>query len=552
MCVYWLTLHTCDGSIESTGLWRDQLLSLRQPPYAIGEDALCVAYWASAEVNCHLSLGWDSPRNLLDLCIEYKNNQPRTEPRVATHLLAALQHYKVRTISPAAKQDWRNKFIHQEKWTEQERLGGLKYCATDVCPLPELLEKMLPRINIPQALLRGNYMRSVAAIEHAGIPIDVPLLKEICEKILPLRGKIVAEMDVDYRVYDGATFKEARFATYVQLKGWAWPRLPSGALDLKEATFRDMAHTYPDIAGLFELRKTLSKLKSDGSLAVPVARDGRTRYMTIPFGTLTGRHGNKRPDIFMLPRWFRKLIKPRKGYALASIDFSQQEFAIAAHLSQDPKMMEAYESGDAYLAFGIQSGLLPPQATKRTHKKGRDKCKAMILALQYGMTEIGLAPRLNISKTEAKHLISTYKKTYRIFFSWIESVVDKATWSQHISSRLGFGHKVTFSGTKQRTLANFPMQSNGAEILRCSCCAIIDEGIKIIATVHDEIIIEAPISLIEEHTRRARELMTKSGEAICRGMPLRTEAVITKYPDRYCENQESKIWDMISATSAIK
>ena len=55
--------------------------------------------------------------------------------------------------------------------------------------------------------------------------------------------------------------------------------------------------------------------------------------------------------VFGPATWYRALIKPGPGHALAYIDYEQQEFAMAAHLSQDPKMIAAYASGDVYLAF---------------------------------------------------------------------------------------------------------------------------------------------------------------------------------------------------------
>jgi DNA polymerase I len=69
------------------------------------------------------------------------------------------------------------------------------------------------------------------------------------------------------------------------------------------------------------------------------------------------------------------LIQPPPGHAIAYIDWAQQEFGIAAALSRDPLMMDAYRSGDPYLAFAKQAGAAPPDATKATHKTIRDQFK---------------------------------------------------------------------------------------------------------------------------------------------------------------------------------
>jgi DNA polymerase I-like protein with 3'-5' exonuclease and polymerase domains len=83
--------------------------------------------------------------------------------------------------------------------------------------------------------------------------------------------------------------------------------------------------------------------------------------------------------------WLRGLILPEEGCGLAYIDWEQQEFGIAAALSGDANMLEAYDSGDPYLAFAKQAGAAPPNATKASHGTLREQFKACALAVQYGM-----------------------------------------------------------------------------------------------------------------------------------------------------------------------
>jgi DNA polymerase-1 len=82
----------------------------------------------------------------------------------------------------------------------------------------------------------------------------------------------------------------------------------------------------------------------------------------------------------------RSLIKPEKGKVLAYIDYSQQEFLIAAALSDDQEMKATYSTGDPYLAFAKQAGIVPLEATKSTHKAARDLSKACVLggSIRYG------------------------------------------------------------------------------------------------------------------------------------------------------------------------
>ncbi len=91
-------------------------------------------------------------------------------------------------------------------------------------------------------------------------------------------------------------------------------------------------------------------------------------------------------------------MRPKEGMSVAYIDWSQQEYGIAAALSGDGAMKEAYRSGDPYLAFAVQAGQAPEGATKHTHKRLRDQFKAAVLAVQYGMGAESLALRIGESK----------------------------------------------------------------------------------------------------------------------------------------------------------
>jgi DNA polymerase I-like protein with 3'-5' exonuclease and polymerase domains len=90
----------------------------------------------------------------------------------------------------------------------------------------------------------------------------------------------------------------------------------------------------------------------------------------------------------------RGLIKPEPGRGLAYIDWSQQEFGIAAALSGDSLMKEAYLSGDPYIKLGQQAKAVPPDATKKSHPKERELFKQCTLATQYGMGARSLAARI--------------------------------------------------------------------------------------------------------------------------------------------------------------
>jgi DNA polymerase I-like protein with 3'-5' exonuclease and polymerase domains len=216
--------------------------------------------------------------------------------------------------------------------------------------------------------------------------------------------------------------------------------------------------------------------------------------MLSPFATKTSRNAPSTTKcIFGLSSWIRTLIQPPEGHSLAYIDYSQQEFAIAAALSRDKAMMEAYESGDPYLQFAKFAGAVPQDATKETHPKERDLYKTTILATQYCMGAKSLSARLQMSEREARKLLSHHREIFSTFWEWSDSVVDHAKYYGIIHTRLGWPLRVT-SETKERTIRNFLMQGNGAEMLRLAICFAIEDDVRVVAPIHDAVLIEAPTS----------------------------------------------------------
>jgi hypothetical protein len=129
------------------------------------------------------------------------------------------------------------------------------------------------------------------------------------------------------------------------------------------------------------LRELVATLRTLRLTDLAVGKDGRNRFLLSPFRTKTGRNAPSNGKFVFGPsRWIRGLIKPSTGYGIAYIDWSSQEFGIAAALSADEAMMEAYRSGDPYTWLGKRSGAIPADADK-THRK-RELFKVCALALE--------------------------------------------------------------------------------------------------------------------------------------------------------------------------
>jgi hypothetical protein len=222
--------------------WRDEFGAT--PPYRTDADSLFVAYFASAEIGCHLALGWQPPERILDLFAEFRAATNGTPPAAGASLLGAMVYYGLDTMAATEKSGMRNLILRGEPWTDEERAAIITYCATDVAALARLLPKMLPAIlarehGLGHALLRGQYMAAVARIEYTGVPIDIETLAQLRQNWTAIQDGLIADINQSYGVYEGRTFKSSRFERWLESNGIGWLRLPSGALDLSKETFRE-------------------------------------------------------------------------------------------------------------------------------------------------------------------------------------------------------------------------------------------------------------------------------------------------------------------------
>jgi DNA polymerase I len=153
-------------------LWRDEFGA--RPPYSTSADALFVCYHASAEVGCHLALGWPGPERILDLEAEFRCSTTGYQVEGGKGLLGALGACGLDTIGKGEKKHMQDLVLTGGPFTAAERAQILDYCQTDVDALREVLPRMLPEIlDRPEgwrlAMIRGAYSGDVAHMERRGI-----------------------------------------------------------------------------------------------------------------------------------------------------------------------------------------------------------------------------------------------------------------------------------------------------------------------------------------------------------------------------------------------
>ena len=515
--------------------WRDEFGA--SPPYPTDSSAVFVSYYASAEIGCHLALGWAVPERILDLYSEFRNYTNGLPTVAGNGLLGALAHFGLDGTEVSRKQNMRDLVMGGGPWTPEQRADILAYCQEDVDALAKLLTAMADKIDLPRALLRGRYMAAAAAIERNGVPIDLPTLRQFKLRWEEIQDALIADVDSDYGVFDGRTFKADRWEQYLIKNKIPWPRLASGRLDLSRDAFREAARAHPQVSPMRELRHSLSEMRLN---ALEVGRDGRNRTLLSAFGSRTGRNqpSNTR-SIFGPSVWLRGLIEPSFGHAVAYVDWKQQEFGIAAALSGDEAMLQAYNSGDPYLAFALQAGVSEADAPRQ-----RNQFKACVLGVQYGMAEQLLAERIGQPVFRARELLRLHRQTYSTFWRWSDAMVDRAMSTGQISTVFGWRVNVG-PDANPRSLRNFPMQANGAEMMRLAACLATERGVEVCAPVHDAFLMCSPLSRVETDVAAMRAAMAEASRVVLGGFELGTDCEIIRYPDRYADKRGTRMWERV-------
>ena len=526
-------------------LWQDELG--RFAPYPLDSDNLFIGYLNSAEFGFHIARDWGQPACALDAYVEFRHYVNDGSVKSGDRekgfygLAGALRYFCEDGIDTAHKTDMRDRILQGPPFTREERELILRYCESDVCALARLVQHIVPTIkSLPHAMMRAKFMWAVAQQERRGIPLDLRLLTRLRERWDGMQGELVREMNAPFGVYefekDGKPhWRKHLFADYTKRNRMSWPRYPNGTLDERDKTFREMEGRYPQISPLRELRYSISKLRLND---LSVGGDGRNRTLLGPYGTKTGRNAPSNSKYAFGPaKWIRFLITPPPGRALVHRDYQQQEVRIAAVVSGDAALLEACESGDVYLGIAEQLGFEPSEAV-------RDMFKTVVLGIQYGLGVRTLAMRIGISLFEAAEILARLRARFRTFEAYAQSVADHAGLALEISTPFDWTMQCP-PGINPRTVRNFPIQATGAEILHVACILAERRGIHIIAPVHDALMAEADLGLVEESSVALDRVMRDAASVVLRGYELPTDVQIRRPGERYFDKRGAEMWTTV-------
>ncbi len=287
-----------------------------------------------------------------------------------------------------------------------------------------------------------------------------------------------------------------------------------------------LAPDYPFVSKILEYR-AIAKLKStytDG-LAAFAGADGRIHSTFNQTITATGRISSTEPNLQNIParmeqgRLIRKYFVPEEGCLFIDADYSQIELRIMAHLSEDASLIEAFSSGADVHAITASKVFHVPLSD--VTKQMRTNAKAVNFGIIYGISAFGLSEDLNISRKDAKEFIEEYFRTFPKVKEYLDRGVEEAKKKGYVLTEFGRRRplpELKSSNFMQRSFGervamNAPIQGTAADIMKIAMIKVKNrlesEGLKsrVILQVHDELLVEAPVSEAEAAERILKEEM---------------------------------------------
>jgi DNA polymerase I len=373
----------------------------------------------------------------------------------------------------------------------------------------------------------------LADMERTGIRLDCDRLGELA---LDVDGQMAALetrcTDLAGRAFNVGSPRQLETILFDELGLRAIKRTKT-ARSTDADVLEELAAEHPLPATILEHR-TLSKLKGTYLDALPRVVHPQTGRVHTRFNqavAATGRLSSSEPNLQNIPirhelgRQIRTAFIAREGWRILSADYSQIELRVLAHLSRDPELCEAFAGGtDVHTRTATSLfGVTPENVTREM----RGRAKTVNFAVIYGQTQFALARNLGIERSEAKRYIDAFFERYAGVRRYMEAVVEEARRTGEVRTVLGRRRQLPDLGSRNRQLraaaermaCNTPIQGSAADIMKRAMVNIhramgaAGMRAKLLLTVHDELVLEAPPeeettleALVRERMESALEL----------------------------------------------
>jgi DNA polymerase-1 len=387
----------------------------------------------------------------------------------------------------------------------------------------------------------------LAAMERAGVKVERATLSNLslsfAQTIARLEDEIRELAGEDFNIGSPKQLGEILFDK-MSLPGGR--RTKTGAWSTDAAALEELAAEGHELPRKVLEWRVLAKLKSTYTDALPAyihPETGRVHTSYALAATTTGRLSSQEPNLQNIPvrtaegRAIRKAFVAEKGKKLISADYSQIELRVLAHMADTPTLRQAFAEGldihamTASEMFGVPIEGMDPAI--------RRKAKAINFGIIYGISSVGLAAQLGISRSEAGAYIKTYFERFPGIRDYMEAMKAEARRQGYVKTL--FGRKVHYPeintknaslrGNYERAAINAPIQGSAADIIRRAMVrmgpALAEAGLsaRMLMQVHDELVFEAPENEVDKAMEIAKGVMEKAPEpALKLKVPLKVDA----------------------------
>lgn len=441
---------------------------------------------------------------------------------------------------------------NQRSMAEVVIADAAPYAAADaettlrLMPLLEAELKRVPKlwdlfINIEVPLIPV-----LADMEMAGIALDKDFFAnfsvELNERMAELEKQVYAVVGKSFNLNSTQQLSDVLFGTLRLSPPDKGRKTASGHYSTAAGVLDEMSGQHPVVDMILEYRE-LSKLKSTYVDALPMQihpKDGRVHTSFSQTATVTGRLSSSDPNLQNIPtrtdlgRRVRRGFVADPGNVLVSLDYSQIELRIVAHMAGDEAMLNAFRAGqDIHATTAAAIYGVPLEAVT---KEMRRHSKAINFGLIYGMSAFGLTRSTELTLSESQDFVEAYFKQFPGVKKYLDGIRKEAARTGYVETMLGrrryfpnlkSGLNQAMKNREEREAINAPIQGTAADIMKIAMIkippALAQAGLhgKMLLQVHDELVVECPRTELSGVVGEVRDVMEN---AYPLGIPLTTEA----------------------------
>jgi len=361
----------------------------------------------------------------------------------------------------------------------------------------------------------------LADMECEGIALDTNALssfsKELEKDILKLQVEIYKHTGIEFNIDSPKQLGDILF-DHLKISDKA-KKTKTGQYATSEDILAKMVNDHEIIPAILDYR-SIRKLKSTYVDSLPDMVNTATKHLHTNYRqtvAATGRLSSDNPNLQNIPirtqrgKEVRKAFIPRSSeFTLLAADYSQIELRIIADLSKDKNMIDAFISGeDIHSATAAKIFNVP---LKDVSRELRGRAKAVNFGISYGQTAFGLSQNLNIPRSEAKEIISSFFTLYADVKSFMDAGVEFAKEHGYVETIMGRrrylrdinSSNAIVRGHAERNAINAPIQGSAADMIKIAMINIQREmkkakmQSKMLLQVHDELIFDALKSELDE------------------------------------------------------